>query len=278
MLYDFVYIVKKDDKNVDLQYSLRSIAKFYPDHKVWIVGYKPNWVQNVNYLPVEQTENKWKNSITNILSACSCKEISRDFILMNDDFFVLQESYPLNVICNSNLGLLDKRIEECVAKKQTSKWNKAFDQVNTLLENIGIEKPYYNYEAHTPLLINRVKFRKMFSLSEVKEFIKTPQVLHKRTLYKNIYKPEILNTLQDDVKIDMNEDYTIFSKLAVCGWFSVFDDQVGNYKYPQVNKVLHENFPEPCIYENTDILNTNPADIKPRNKMVKHKKTNFINY
>ena len=44
---DFVYIVKEDEKNEDLKYSLRSIAKFYPENKVWIVGYKPSWVKNV---------------------------------------------------------------------------------------------------------------------------------------------------------------------------------------------------------------------------------------
>ena len=50
-MLDFVYIVGKSEKNEDLRYSLRSIAKHYPDHKVWIVVYKPSCVTNVELLP-----------------------------------------------------------------------------------------------------------------------------------------------------------------------------------------------------------------------------------
>ena len=110
-MLDFVYIVKESDKNDDLRYSLRSIAKFYPDHRVWIVGYKPKWVQNVGYIPVKQTGNKWGNSVKNIIAACESKEISEDFILMNDDFFIIKEKYPLETVCNMNSGTLDKAIK-----------------------------------------------------------------------------------------------------------------------------------------------------------------------
>lgn len=39
---DLVYIVKNSEVNEDLRYSLRSVAKFVPHNKIWIVGYKPS--------------------------------------------------------------------------------------------------------------------------------------------------------------------------------------------------------------------------------------------
>ena len=63
-IMDLVYIVKNSEVNEDLRYSLRSVAKFVPHDKIWIVGYKPSWVQNVEYLPVPQNlGSKWKNLI-----------------------------------------------------------------------------------------------------------------------------------------------------------------------------------------------------------------------
>ena len=32
-MMDLVYIVKNDERNDDLKYSLRSMARFYPDYK-----------------------------------------------------------------------------------------------------------------------------------------------------------------------------------------------------------------------------------------------------
>lgn len=35
---DLVYIVKEDENNEELRYSLRSVAKYLPQNKIWIVG------------------------------------------------------------------------------------------------------------------------------------------------------------------------------------------------------------------------------------------------
>lgn len=256
-MLDFVYIVKESDKNDDLKYSLRSIAKFYPDHRVWIVGYKPKWVQNVGYIPVKQTGNKWGNSVKNIIAACESKEISEDFILMNDDFFIIKEKYPLETVCNMNSGTLDKAIKAYGNIKYNS-WCKAFSSVKELLQKIGAKEPYYNYEPHLPLLINKKKYLALMKLPEVQAFMKSGKVLHKRTLYKNMYKPDIIPpSIVYDVKIDKQKD-DIVRRLEVCGWVSVYDNQIGNPRSPKLNFVLHNNFPKPCKYEASS---TNPANI-----------------
>lgn len=275
---DFVYIVKESDKNDDLKYSLRSIAKFYPDRKVWLVGYKPKWAQNVNYLPVKQTSTKWANSVNNIIAACKCPDISEDFILMNDDFFILKEKYPLEEVCNMNLGNLDEAIK--IYAKKTTRWCKAFKQVKELLQDLKVEGPYYNYEAHLPISINKTKYLEIMNLPQVKAFIKTDKVLHKRTLYKNLIGIHG-KSINPDVKLKREMDDTVM-RLSICGWVSVYDNQVGNSRFPKLNFVLNDNFPEPCIYESSK---SNPANLhnlidytpKKRYSPIKRSK-DFIHY
>lgn len=246
-MLDFVYIIKKSETNIDLQYSLRTIAKNYPDHKIWIVGYKPSWVNNVGYIPVEQSKDKWKNSVNNIIKACENDEISDDFILMNDDFFAVKPKYDLDIVINSNLGTLDDAVKKYSGKK--TPWAKAFSEVDNLLKKLNVKKPYYNYEAHLPIKINKKKFLEVISLPEVQEFMKTNQVLHKRTLYKNYDKQENSLSFKNDVKIFKTEKNKINEKLDICGWLSVADGVVGNSECTKINYILKSGFPNYCIYE-----------------------------
>ena len=246
---DLVYIVKESERNEDLRYSLRSIAKFLPDHKVWIVGYKPSWVQNVEYIPVKQNAGKWRNSVKNIEAACSCEEISEDFVLMNDDFFAIKPIDNLEKSIELCLGSLDKSVQKHQVSVGT--WHKAFKYVYDLLNSLHIQKPYYDYESHTPLKVNRHKMLEVLNLPQVKKFEKTGKVLHKRTLYKN-YCQDKCQTIPSDVKLSSLKDDTK-TKMKVCDWISVYDNQVGDPKFKDLNNLLHTLFPEPCLYEDPTI-------------------------
>lgn len=284
---DFVYIVKEDENNEDLRYSLRSIAKYYPENRVWIVGYKPSWVKNVEYLPVKQSEDKWKNSITNILTACKCKDISNDFILMNDDFFMIKPLVPIEMIANTTLGLLSARFAK--DKKEKSPWHDAFKQVYDLLKDLNVPEPYYDFEAHLPLQINKKKFIKVINLPKVQEFMKTSKVLHKRTLYKNFDKPEKITKIPADVKLNSRYD-DANKRVNICGWLSVFDKQVGNAKFGLLNRELHSNLCQPCIYEQEiteeERKNLKNIEIDPLNVKIptayqenfRNKKDSFIHF
>lgn len=279
---DLVYIVKNDERNDDLKYSLRSMARFYPDYKIWIVGYKPSWIQNVEYIPVKQTGSKWKNSIKNIEIACMCEDISDDFILMNDDFFCIKPLFPIEVIANMTLGSLNSTVLK--HNSHGSPWHRAFSQVRDLLKEMKIPEPYYDYEAHLPLQINKQKFLEVINLPEVQEFMKTPKVLHKRTLYKCYHKPQKVTSIPMDIKLkqlvdDSNE------KIKVCGWLSVYDKQVNDPRFSALKRLLNVNFSKKCKYEigfvKSDIEPIKDVDIngKPRiPKGTPYKRNNFINY
>lgn len=245
--YDLVYIVKEDDNNPDLMMSLRSIDKFCTFHKVWIIGYKPSWVQNVEYIPTVQNGNKWKNSCTNWQAACKCKDISNDFILMNDDFFALKPIVDWKKSLNLALGTID---EEAAKYKNTkfSRWQGGFIYASELLDQLCCSTRY-NYEAHTPIIINKKNYLKFLKLKPIKEFMETRNVLHKRSLYKNLFpdyndEPKIIR----DVKIRLNCDLL---SLWLCeSWLSVFDGVVSNYnQFPKTNAFLLRMFPEKSRFE-----------------------------
>ena len=246
---DFVYLIKPGEIGTDLRYSLRSIAKHYPNNKVWIVGYKPDWVINVNYLPIEEKNEKWKNLINDLTKACKCSEISDDFIYMNDDFLAINPTISLEEIINSNYGLLNIRAERYKQPNLAKiKWHNAFTQTYDLLDKLNIEKPYYDYELHLPLKINKKKFLEVISLPEVQTFIKTSEVLHYRSLYKNYDKPEKSLTLTSDVKVLKNKDISK-QKIKICGWLSMADGLIRNMKFSYLNELLRQNLSQPCKYE-----------------------------
>lgn len=246
---DFVYIIKPGEKGTELRYSLRSIAKWYPNHKIWIVGYKPTWVQDVGYLPVEQTGSKWSNSVNNIIQACKCEDISEEFILMNDDFICIKPKIPLEDIIDSNHGLLSNIAFRYIKlKKPKNSWAGGFIHAYQLLHDLNIEEPWYNYELHLPLRINKKKFLEVISLPEIQEFMKTRKVLHKRTIYKNYDKPTKTITLPHDVKVTKKKDNSL-ELVNICGWLSTSDGILFDYKFSNLNNIIRNNLSEPCKYE-----------------------------
>jgi hypothetical protein len=61
----------------------------FPEAKVWLVGGKPDWYSG-NFIEVDQKHHKYANAINNLQALCNSEEISNNFILMNDDFFIIK--------------------------------------------------------------------------------------------------------------------------------------------------------------------------------------------
>lgn len=247
--YDLVYIVKASEYNPDLQMSLRSVAKFCDYRNIWIIGYKPTWVKNTNHIATKQNQDKWKNSITNYLAACNCPEISENFILMNDDFFALKPIRNWRTSLNVCLGTLEEEVEKNKNDIKKSRWKYGFDYALDILNTLNC-KNTYNYEAHLPIIINKQNFLNMMNLPLIREFMTTKKVLHKRSIYKNLYpeystaKPKIIS----DVKITIEKD--LDDSWLQGEWLSVFDNTVSNHKqFPILNNFLYTLFPSKCKYE-----------------------------
>lgn len=246
---DLVYILKPQEVNSDLKYSLRSVAKFCTFRNIWLVGYKPTWTTNVNYIQTLQNKGKYKNSIINYLAACNCPDISDNFVLMNDDFFAIDTISNWEVDTNLYLGTLEDEIEHYKDKENKSKWQYAFSHAVDLLDKLNCNN-HLNFETHLPIIINKQKFIEMMELSVIKEFCETSHVLHKRSIYKNLYfdntytKPVKIK----DVKLDMDADLT--QEWLTGKWLSVYDGATGNFKkFPNLNRYLSSRFSNKCRFE-----------------------------
>lgn len=247
--YDLVYILKESDSNPDLIMSLRSIENFCTYRNVWVIGYKPSWLKNVKYIQTIQKGNKWNNSCLNWKTACECSEISDDFVLMNDDFIALRPIHNWKESLNVCLGSVIDEAAKWRRKSKASRWQNGFIYAEELLNRCHA-KTCYNYESHIPIMVNKNNYLKFLDMRPIKEFMETGKVLHKRSLYMNLYHDSDLSFPHKikDVKISLGYDLT--DNYLKENWISVFDDVIGNsFKFPKINKFLEAMFPNKSNFE-----------------------------
>jgi hypothetical protein len=180
----FAYICR-DGENEELRYSIRSLVKNFNNPTIWVVGGKPNWYLG-NFIPVADAGNKFSN-INNCYSAIlSEPKISEEFILMNDDFFILKPEQKYEY--HSGL-LMDKFVSHANQYGNTS-YARALSGAMRELKKRGISEPL-NYDIHTPMTFRKALLAQVLDLS-----------LAPRSVYGNLFIKDSINI--DDVKIYKN--------------------------------------------------------------------------
>lgn len=227
---DFVYICKSGD-NEELRYSIRSVIHSFPDAKIWLVGGKPDWYSG-DHIPVDQNHHKYANAINNLSALCSSQEISNEFVLMNDDFFIIKKVDKLDQFYN---GLLSDKIDKYVKITGSSMYIKKLILTNTRLIEQGIAKPY-DYELHIPMVMQRDKL-----LPIIKKY---PNCLW-RSMYGNMYG--VGGTQMEDVKVYTNPKHMARSnEITNHSVFLSTEDQA--FKM-MLDRVLLKLFPDKSKYE-----------------------------
>lgn len=159
---DVVYLVRPGDANDELRYSLRSLTNV-PHDAVWIAGHKPPWVSNVRHLPTVQTASKHSNAFGNLLAALRCDEISPEFVLMNDDFFITS---PLPGVPTLHRGpVADVVAEYRRMFPRGSLYTEAMRATMEWLQAQGIDEPL-SYELHMPMVIDRAGMLEVIARAE----------------------------------------------------------------------------------------------------------------
>lgn len=111
-LPDLVYLVRSGE-NEELRYSLRSIAQNAKGlyREIWVVGTGlPDWLTNVNVLPIPDGLVKHETMRAKTLAISEHVELSQTFGLMNDDYFLVK---PIKEWVVYHMG----SVSEWVAKK-----------------------------------------------------------------------------------------------------------------------------------------------------------------
>ncbi|MBR0403099.1 glycosyltransferase family 2 protein [Candidatus Saccharibacteria bacterium] len=187
--YDVVYFVKDGPTNDELTYSLRSLEKNWHYKNVWFCGGCPANLKPDKHFKVNQNgASKWDRVRNMITEICKNDEITENFWLFNDDFFILKpatENMPPQY--NSDLISYIERIE----KKQgaSDDYTERLRVTANTLNGLG--KTIFNYEVHKPMLVNRKK-----ALEVLDKFPDTPGF---RSLYGNYW--EIGGENKHDMKL-----------------------------------------------------------------------------
>lgn len=173
---DIIYILR-NGKNEELRYSLRSVEKNYPHKRVIFYGGKPDGIEPDLFVPYTQPgDTKWEKVRNTIELICKNDNLTEDFILFNDDFFIMK---PVETPTNYYDGTLAERINsiERALFGRHSVYSDRLRHLAETLKNAGVTNPL-NYAHHTPMIINREKM-----LETLKKYPNEPMF---RALYGNI--------------------------------------------------------------------------------------------
>lgn len=229
---DVVFPVRPGDENEELRCSLRSIAAHLPHGRVWLAGHRPAWCSaEVGHIPVAQAGSKWANSRANRLAACRDADVSEAFVLMNDDFFVMQPVDELPVLHRGPVTQVLRgyhpgaRTPYVAGMRATADW----------LRRRGVEEPI-SYELHAPMAVTKTGLAEVLALAEASG-IEAP---HVRTMFGNLHavggeqaadvKVHALDETPDDDAVFVSTTDASFARGQVGGW-------------------IRERLAQPCRYE-----------------------------
>ena len=188
--YDIVYILRENINPYELTYSLRSVEKNFPHLNVWFIGGQPKGLTPDGAIRHKQTGyNKWDLIRSSMWKALECEDITEDFFLFNDDFYIMK---PVEgEFVNFTDGTLADRIEQ-LSHPRLSPYGATLYKAEQELKILG--KPTLNYEVHLPMLFNKAKAR------EAIKSCSSPQI---RSVYGNYTESEHID--RRDVKVyDLN--------------------------------------------------------------------------
>jgi hypothetical protein len=149
---DFVYMCRPGD-NEELRYSIRSVIKNAEMvNDIWVIGDKPDWYTG-KFIKVNPIGSAYENVRNNLRHVIANPNISEDFVLMNDDFFILRK---LNSVSHYYGGLLANRYMRHQELAGPNHYANLLRKTDTVLKQQGIKEPL-NYELHVPMQFNKAK-------------------------------------------------------------------------------------------------------------------------
>lgn len=239
-LKDIVYVVGSGSKwqNNELRYSLRSLQHF-AHRNVVIVGEKPDWLQNVIHIDVPDMfanvhGGKYKNVMKKTIAACEDERVSESFVLMNDDFFFLQDCDEIKPY---TIGSLDDQIAKYKSNNR-NQYGNALLRTKRILKNNGIDDPK-SYAVHYPIVYEKAKFLEM---TQKFDWLEKP--CSWRTIYGNLYA--IGEIFRKDPKVNNEDDLEEFIDTEGMDFLSTSDSVV---LLPVFQKWLAARFPNKSHYE-----------------------------
>lgn len=224
--YDIVYVLKNDVKPDELKYSLRSLKNF-PHKKIWFFGGKPEGIEPDEYVEVIQEGiSKYTKARSTWKTILDTDELTDNFWLFNDDFYVMKEITKYEPVYDETLFEKIIRVEDKYMDR--TNYTRHLRNAAAWLRENGYDVK--NYELHMPMLINKEKMKAILPESDLP--------IH--SIYGNIYNVGKVN--RHDVKIvDLNIEPD-----PDCDFLSTSDI---SFRKGKVGEFIKKQFTEPCEYE-----------------------------
>lgn len=225
-VYDIVYLLKNDYDSEELRYSVRSVVKNFPYHKIIFVGGCPDYITaDINIFDKQEGKTKWEKSQHSLKVALENADLTENFWLFNDDFFVMEKIKEPKTYFN---GTLEKRIIDLKARNPKS--SAYIRELEVLKGKLTLmRKDTLSFAVHMPMLINRSKALQLLEKKNVSMF---------RSFYGNYY----------EVDCEFHKDVKVYDNETILGteYLSTSDDA---FKDGKVGEFIRACFPDPCKYE-----------------------------
>lgn len=226
---DIVYILKEDMDTAELRYSLRSVEKNFPHRFVWFVGGQPKGFFPDRAIRHKQTgATKWDMIKSSMWKAVENEEVSDDFFLFNDDFFVMK---PVKGQFKNFVDMtLAERIDEL--RRNVHPWLTPYGRTLYKAEQelMSLGCPTMNYDVHMPMLFNKELFKASVNKCS------SPQM---RSVYGNLNS--IPYVIHPDVKV-----YDLEAVPEGADYISTSEDI---FQKGRVGAYIRDQFPQPSKYE-----------------------------
>lgn len=216
--------------NLELRYCLRAIEKHLTNYRnVYIIGECPSWLQNIIHIPASDTSSHEINIMRKILVACNEESISEQFILFNDDHFLIDdvdaEQYPYYYYDDLNRKVVG------------SMYRESCNNTRTILQQNNFDIKYF--DIHCPIIYNKFAFK--HCMESYNWDVRSGYVL--KSLYCNTFK--IVGEEMKDCKIKCEMD--MFSLQVELMGRHVFS--VGDLGFQSAEKYLKQEFDKPSKFE-----------------------------
>jgi hypothetical protein len=156
----------------ELKYSIRSLIKNFKDPDIVLIGNIPPWYTG-NFISVSQDETKYANVHKNLEAAIASSQIKDKFVIMNDDFYILEK---IDSIGYFHEGTLKNKYKKYLGAYASYSYVKKITQTHDRLTRAGFSDPL-SYDLHIPFLVEKEKLAKV---------VKYKNLLW-RSMYGNIF-------------------------------------------------------------------------------------------
>jgi len=221
----------KDDilSGVELRFALRSIDQHLTGFtNLVIIGTPPDWYKG-EYINAPNYNHRKQYSIyTKLLTACEFGAVSDEFLMFNDDHFLLKP-FNANQIGHWHNG----KLKDSINGNHGARYKEAI--ANTL----QVIPEGLNYDIHVPCHYRKEYFKEIFSN-------RTDEILIKSLYFNTLYHSEINGAEMSDFKINQLLSKEAIKELIKDRLF--FSTSTNGMKKPMI-ELLNELFPNKSQWE-----------------------------